>query len=259
MSNEQIIIVALLVCVPVHVAVPGPVSDLSATPGVVQLTISWTAPSEPNGVITMYQVTHNSTGVLNYTNTSATQLTLRDLPPNTAVEYSVRAYTIIGPGEPVSNITSTNDIREFYNLSYARATLILYLCSAEINVGSVDSVSSTAVRVTWTPLYKLVVDYYFTVHYSRLNGSDIASSGTVTFPASASSGVVSGLQEGQQYQFSVSVSLLIDGQTYNSTPGEPVNATFNGLSIFSLYLYSLQCMHKKLSSMFTFRIVHLLW
>ena len=104
-SNEQIIIVALLVCVPVHVAVPGPVSDLSATPGVVQLTISWTAPSEPNGVITrtMYQVTIN---------TSATQLTLRDLPPNTAVEYSVRAYTIIGPGEPDSTITSTIDICE---------------------------------------------------------------------------------------------------------------------------------------------------
>ena len=60
----------------------------------------------------MYQVTHNSTGVLNYTNTSATQLTLRDLPPNTAVEYSVRAYTIIGPGEAVSNIASTTDIRE---------------------------------------------------------------------------------------------------------------------------------------------------
>ena len=100
-------------CVPVHVAVPGPVSDLSATPGVVQLTISWTSPLEPNGVITMYQVTHNSTGVLNYTNTSATQLTLRDLFPNTAVEYSVRAYTIIGPGEPTSNTTSTTDIREF--------------------------------------------------------------------------------------------------------------------------------------------------
>ena len=95
-------------------AVPGPVSDLSATPGVVQLTISWTAPSEPNGVITMYQVTHNSTGVLNYTNTSATQLTLRDLPPNTAVEYNVRAYTIIGPGENATDQASTMNIREFY-------------------------------------------------------------------------------------------------------------------------------------------------
>ena len=101
-------------------AVPGPVSDLSATPGVVQLNISWTAPSEPNGVITMYQVTHNSTGVLNYTNyTSATQLTLWNLPPNTTVEYSVRAYTIIGPGEAVSNITSTNDIRKFVMLNVA--------------------------------------------------------------------------------------------------------------------------------------------
>ena len=112
MSNEQIIIVALLVCVPVHVAVPGPVSDLSATPGVVQLTISWSAPSEPNGVITMYQVTYNSTGVLNYTKTSATQLTLRDLPPNTAIEYNVRAYTIIGPGEAVSDNALTTNIRE---------------------------------------------------------------------------------------------------------------------------------------------------
>ena len=96
-----------------------------------------------------------------------------------------------------------------------------------------DSLSSTAVRVTWAPLYKLVVDHY-TVHYSGLNGSGIVSSEAVTFPASASSGVVSGLQEGQQYQFSVSVSLLIDGQTYTSTPGEPVNATIKGLSMFSL-------------------------
>ena len=109
-SNEQIIIVALLVCAPVH-AVPGPVFGLSVTPGVVQLTISWTAPSEPNGVITMYKVTHNSTGVLNYTNTSATQLTLRDLLLNTAVEFSVRAYTIIGPGAD-SKIMATTEIRE---------------------------------------------------------------------------------------------------------------------------------------------------
>ena len=61
----------------------------------------------------MYQITHNSTGILSYTNTSATQLTLRDLPPNTTVEYSVRPYTIIGPGEAVSDIVSTADICEF--------------------------------------------------------------------------------------------------------------------------------------------------
>ena len=104
---------------------------------------------------------------------------------------------------------------------------MLYSCSAQISIVSVDPVNSTAVTVTWisTSLNGSVVDHY-TVHYSSLDGSDVfaCSSRTVTFPASASSGVVSGLQEGQQYQFSVSVSLLIDGQTYTSTPGEPVNA-----------------------------------
>ena len=79
-------------------------SDLSATPGVVQLTISWSPPSEPNGVIIAYEVYSNSSG---YTNTSATQLTLRDLSPNTVVTYSVRAYTIIGPGASVTGQAST--------------------------------------------------------------------------------------------------------------------------------------------------------
>ena len=86
-------------------------------------------------------------------------------------------------------------------------------------------------RVTWTPLNVSAVDHY-TVHYSKpVNGGSgrrrrqVAGSEIVTFPVSASSGVVSGLQEGQQYQFSVSVSLLIGGQTYNSTPGVPKNAT----------------------------------
>ena len=86
--------------------VPGPVSDLSATLGVVQLTISWSPPSEPNGVIIAYEVCSNSSG--SNTNTSATQLTLRDLPPNTVVTYSVRAYTIIGPGENVTGQASTS-------------------------------------------------------------------------------------------------------------------------------------------------------
>ena len=60
-----------------------------------------------------------------------------------------------------------------------------------------------------------MVDHY-TVHYTNIAYGNMLS---VTFPASASSGEVSGLQEGQQYQFSVSVSLLIGGQTFNSTSG----------------------------------------
>ena len=93
-----------------HTAVPGPVSDLSASPEVIQLTISWSPPSEPNGVIIAYEVYSNSSG---YTNTSATQLTLRDLSPNTVVTYSVRAYTNIGPGENETDQASTGSVRKF--------------------------------------------------------------------------------------------------------------------------------------------------
>ena len=93
--------------------VPGPVSGLSATPEVVQLTISWSSPSEPNGAIIAYEVYFNSSGVFSYTNTSATQLILRDLSPNTVVTFSVRAYTIIGPGENVTGQASTGSVREY--------------------------------------------------------------------------------------------------------------------------------------------------
>ena len=87
--------------------VPGPVSGLSATTGVTKLTFSWTPSLEPNGVIIAYEVCTNSSGVFSYTNTSATQHRLRDLPPNTVVTFSVRAYTIIGPGEYVTGQVST--------------------------------------------------------------------------------------------------------------------------------------------------------
>ena len=98
-------------------------SDLSATLGVVQLIISWSPPSEPNGVIIAYEVYSNSSG---YTNTSATQLTLRDLSPNTVVTYSVRAYTIIGPGASVTGQASTRSVRELLDFVYVILIPLIY-------------------------------------------------------------------------------------------------------------------------------------
>ena len=93
---------------------------------------------------------------------------------------------------------------------------------------SVELVNSTAVRVTWTPLNIPVVDHY-TIHYSIVNGGSgrrrrQSNSGSVTFPASVFSGVVSGLLEGQQYQFSVSLTLSVGGMIYFGVPGPSVNA-----------------------------------
>ena len=92
--------------------VPGPVSDLSAIPEVAEVIILWDPPSELNGIIIVYEVCSNISGVFSYTNTSATQHTLRDLPPNTVVTFSVRAYTIIGPGEYVTGQTTIGSVRE---------------------------------------------------------------------------------------------------------------------------------------------------
>ena len=102
-------------------SVPGPVSSLSATPAMTQLTVSWNPPSEPNGVIILYEIhfslsngtemclCNSSTATIN---TSATQHTLRGLSPNTFFTFSVRAYTIIGPGEYVTGQASTKPIVE---------------------------------------------------------------------------------------------------------------------------------------------------
>ena len=92
--------------------VPGPVSSLLVTPGVVQVNFTWSPPSEPNGVIVHYEIVFLISGVENSINVSmSTQHTVRNLPPNTPVTFSVRAHTI-GPGQPVTTNTSTMNIRE---------------------------------------------------------------------------------------------------------------------------------------------------
>ena len=80
-------IISLIHLLHVCYTVPGPVFSLSVISEGVLLNILWSHPTEPNGVITTYEVCSNVSGVFSYTNTSATQHTLRDLPPNTVVIY----------------------------------------------------------------------------------------------------------------------------------------------------------------------------
>ena len=93
--------------------VPGPVLSPSATAAKTQLTVSWSPPSEPNGLIIVYELRFSFNEICSCNsstttvNTSATQHTLRDLPPNTVVTFSIRAYTLIGPGEYVTGQACT--------------------------------------------------------------------------------------------------------------------------------------------------------
>ena len=91
--------------------VPGPVSSLSATTAVTQLFVSWNPPSVPNGVIIVYELLLSGNGTTNSSvNSTTIPLTLTQLPPNTTFTFSVRAYTIIGPGEYVTGQATTDSV-----------------------------------------------------------------------------------------------------------------------------------------------------
>ena len=111
MVSVECVIVHTCTVMVLSLSVSGPVSDLTAIPGVVHIDISWSLTLEPNGVISDYEFCHRlHSGAMNCTNTSATQYTLKYFPPNTVVTLSVRAYTVIGPGEAVLRNVSTTHI-----------------------------------------------------------------------------------------------------------------------------------------------------
>ena len=188
----------------------GPVSDLSVSSKVLQLTISWSPPSFAQaGLNILYEIGSNSTsGVFSYTNISATQHTLRDLPPNTVVVFSVRPYIENAkPGEIYTSQASTKSVRKRRHDSMNNYHH--YLLTAHVTGVSAVALNSTAVRITWTPINLMAVNYMYTVHYITVCGIV-----NVSYPSSASSGVVSGLQEGHEYQFSVSAAFILDGVIY---------------------------------------------
>ena len=89
---------------------------------------------------------------------------------------------------------------------------ILFNFTAIVSDVSATALNSTSVMVSWTPV-NLTVVYHYTVNYTTMG----VVNGTVTFPSTVSSGVVSGLQGGQQYQFSVTVTLNISGELYTGS------------------------------------------
>ena len=89
---------------------------------------------------------------------------------------------------------------------------ILFNFTAIVSDVSATALNSTSVMVSWSPV-NLAVMYYYTVNYTIMG----VVNGTVTFPSMVSAGVVSGLQGGQQYQFTVTVTLNISGELYTGS------------------------------------------
>ena len=88
-------------------------------------------------------------------------------------------------------------------------------------------------RVSWTPV-NLTVVYHYNVHYTTVGGVSSA----VTFPDTVSSGVVSELQGGQQYQFSVTVTVNISGELVIGSPDDSIPLITCTFGLFQLVLVS---------------------
>ena len=92
------------------------ISDLIEISAILtEISISWSPPTTPNGIITVYEIRYRestSTGPYNITNTTNTQYSIVGLIPNTSYTIGVRAYTSVGPGEWADITFSTVDIRK---------------------------------------------------------------------------------------------------------------------------------------------------
>ena len=75
------------------------------------------------------------------------------------------------------------------------------------------ALNSTAVNVSWTPVNFQAVNLY-SIHYMATNTTRQCDTGVVNVSAGSSSGVVGGLMTGEQYQFSVSVTVSQNGQLH---------------------------------------------
>nr|XP_021323628.1 phosphatidylinositol phosphatase PTPRQ [Danio rerio] len=100
-------------------------------------TLSWSPPEKPNGIIRMYEISYTNGTYSNTVNSTSASATLRYLKPHTHYNVTVRAFTLLGHGEQISEtlqMLSGEDVPGSppYDLSY-------------------ESIGSSSVNVSWSP------------------------------------------------------------------------------------------------------------
>ena len=109
--------------------------------------------------------------------------------------------------------------------------MIHHLPTAVVEDVVATEVNATAVMVVWQAL-DLEQLIHYTVLYSAV-GSGRAEEKSVTFPISQHSGVVGGLEPGQQYMFQVMAVALINGSDVDGERSAvSIATTFGGIIIW---------------------------
>ena len=101
-STKQLIQVSCVCCYPFTSAVPSIVESLIGTGFATKIELSWTAPTEINGIITGYLLAYSTgSGELSSENipASVTSYTVTGLEENTLYQLTVSAETSGGRGE----------------------------------------------------------------------------------------------------------------------------------------------------------------
>ena len=114
------------------------------------ITITWSAPIEPNGVIThyIYTITDNSNNsvVVNDTTneTSVVDLNVMDIDPHTDYTVSVLAVNFAGNGESTQiSVLSPQTGKRFHSFSKCRYILSLLLLSLSAEPGPVGNLEAS--------------------------------------------------------------------------------------------------------------------
>nr|DBA31022.1 TPA: hypothetical protein GDO54_006937 [Pyxicephalus adspersus] len=166
--------------------VPGspPQNLVSTGVNATSISLEWSPPLEPNGIIILYEIIYTNSTVILSQNTSSTSCTLTDLNPYTLYRISVRAYTMLGHGNqstPVLPIKTSETAPSSppYDLLYR-------------------NLSSTRVLLTWQPPVHAngIILFYKIIYWN--------SSHTLTSNSSEALIVLSDLKKYSQYRVIVS-------------------------------------------------------
>ncbi|XP_032152468.1 phosphatidylinositol phosphatase PTPRQ isoform X2 [Sapajus apella] len=164
-----------------------------------EITLKWSPPEKPNGIIIAYEVLYKNIDTLYMKNTSTTDIILRNLRPYTLYNISVRSYTRFGHGNQLSSLLS---VRTSETVPDSAPENITYknISSGEIELSFLPPSSPNGIIQKYT------------IYLKRSNGNEERTINTTSLTQN-----IKGLKKYSRYIIEVSASTL-KGEGVRSAP-----------------------------------------